>query len=84
VNQLLRQFRETQQLIRSPGMLGGLLGGGKGARLADALSGSFGAGDGFGALDGGSITPKDAAVGRSAKNAKGKKKKGGRVTPKRG
>src|ERR1700690_1274933 len=33
VNQLLRQFKEAQQLMRSPGMLGGMLGGrgGRGA-----------------------------------------------------
>src|SRR5579862_5780761 len=43
VNQLLRQFKEAQALMRSPGMLSGLLGGGRrgGADLAEAL-GSLG------------------------------------------
>ena len=38
VNQLLRQFKEAQQLMRSPGMLGGMLGGGGRGKLAQALS----------------------------------------------
>ncbi len=38
VNQLLRQFKDAQQLMKSPGMLGGLLGGGKGAKIADAMA----------------------------------------------
>ena len=38
VNQLLRQFRDTQQLMRSPGMLGGMLGGARGGRAARALA----------------------------------------------
>jgi signal recognition particle subunit SRP54 len=37
VNQLLKQFKEAQQLMRSPGMLGGMLGGGRG-KLAQALA----------------------------------------------
>jgi signal recognition particle subunit SRP54 len=46
VNQLLRQFKEAQAMMRSPGMLGGLLGGGAkqarrgAASLADALAGA--------------------------------------------
>ncbi|HML00966.1 MAG TPA: signal recognition particle protein [Acidimicrobiales bacterium] len=49
VNQLLRQFKEAQAVMRSPGMLGGLLGGGRGlgglrqaAKMADALGGEGG------------------------------------------
>jgi signal recognition particle subunit SRP54 len=38
VNQLLRQFKEAQQLMRSPGMLGGMLGGGGRGQLAQALA----------------------------------------------
>lgn len=60
VNQLLRQFKEAQQLMRSPGMLAGMLGGGgggiRGARKALA---AMGAGDldqlGGGGLDLGSL-----------------------------
>ncbi|MCL4433705.1 MAG: signal recognition particle protein [Actinobacteria bacterium] len=40
VNQLLKQFKEAQQLIRSPSLLGGLLGGGAGlAGLRSAFAG---------------------------------------------
>ena len=49
VNQLLRQFKEAQAMMRSPGMLGGLFGGGKGGRnasLADALGAGGGGGKG--------------------------------------
>jgi signal recognition particle subunit SRP54 len=38
VNQLLRQFKEAQQLMRSPGMLGGMLGGGMKGKMAQALA----------------------------------------------
>lgn len=38
VNQLLKQFRDAQQLMRSPGMLGGMLGGARGGRAARALA----------------------------------------------
>ena len=40
VNQLLRQFKEAQQMMRSPGMLGGMLGGrgGDGERLRPSPS----------------------------------------------
>jgi signal recognition particle subunit SRP54 len=38
VNQLLRQFKEAQQLMRSPGMLAGMFGGG-GGKLRQALAG---------------------------------------------
>ena len=41
VNQLLRQFGEAQKLMRSPGLLKGLLGGGQ-AALSEALAGQFG------------------------------------------
>ena len=47
VNQLLRQFKEAQALMRSPGMLSGMFGGRRGAAgMADAL-GAMG-GDSFG------------------------------------
>ncbi len=46
VNQLLRQFKEAQQLMRSPGMLGGMLGGGMKGKMAQALAERMGdAGD---------------------------------------
>ncbi len=44
VNQLLRQFKEAQQLMRSPGMLGGMLGGGGRGKLAQALAERMGDG----------------------------------------
>ena len=49
VNQLLRQFKDAQQLMRSPGMLGGMLGGGGRAKMAEALAQRMGDGEGFGA-----------------------------------
>jgi signal recognition particle subunit SRP54 len=97
VNQLLRQFKEAQQLMRSPGMLGGMLGGrgGRGGRAAQALSDQMGdlasltpgTGDLLGelgtALPGGS-SPLRGLTGGGSKGSKGSKKKkgGGRVTPK--
>jgi signal recognition particle subunit SRP54 len=94
VNQLLRQFKEAQQLMRSPGMLGGMLGGRGGGRAAQALTeqmgdltalGTGGAdplGDLLPGLPGGS-SPMRGLGGAGAKGTKGgKKKKGGRVTPK--
>jgi signal recognition particle subunit SRP54 len=50
VNQLLRQFKEAQAMMRSPGVLGGLLGGRGGpgpkglAKLAGAMAGDLGGG----------------------------------------
>jgi signal recognition particle subunit SRP54 len=44
VNQLLRQFKEAQQLMRSPGVLGGMLGGGAKGKLAQALAERMGDG----------------------------------------
>ena len=38
VNQLLRQFKEAQQLMRSPGMLAGMFGGGGIGQLRQALA----------------------------------------------
>ncbi len=112
VNQLLKQFREMQKMMRGvgagvlPGMggggmgrLGGLLGGRKGmAGALEALgdgsdeglasllgaSGAGGAGGGLAGLGGAAPrgVPPSASPPRSgAKNAKNKKKKGGRVTP---
>ncbi|MHB8263792.1 MAG: signal recognition particle protein [Acidimicrobiales bacterium] len=52
VNQLLKQFRDAQQLIRSPSLLGGLLGGGAGlGQLRSALAGE-GLGDAGGGVGG--------------------------------
>ncbi len=94
VNQLLRQFKEAQQLMRSPGMLGGMLGGGRGGRAAQALAEQMGDLAALGpggagplselrpGLPGGS-SPVPGLGGPGGKGAKGaKKKKGGRVTPK--
>ncbi len=97
VNQLLRQFKEAQQLMRSPGMLGGMLGG-RGGRAAQALSEQMGdltaLGPGGADLLGnlppgppglpGGPTPGRGLGGGAAKGGKGGKKKGGRVTPKAG
>jgi signal recognition particle subunit SRP54 len=94
VNQLLRQFKEAQQLMRSPGALSGLLGGGSG-RLSRALPGRMGDGaedlpPGFAGL--GAANPLSGAgtAGRgkavvpppAGRGRPGSKKKGGRVTPK--
>jgi signal recognition particle subunit SRP54 len=51
VNQLLRQFSDAQKLMRSPGMLKGLLGGGRSAAVSDALSKQLG-GEGFPGVSG--------------------------------
>jgi signal recognition particle subunit SRP54 len=97
VNQLLRQFKDAQQLMRSPGMLGGMLGGGGRGQLAQALAQRMGeaggAPPGLDALGAGnpgvgSLGPaRPAATGAASfGGSKGrpgsKKKKGGRVTPK--
>ncbi|HVC70372.1 MAG TPA: signal recognition particle protein [Acidimicrobiales bacterium] len=96
VNQLLRQFKDAQQLIKSPGMLGGMLGGrgGKSAQvlseqMGDLASLAPGGADAFGelgmGLPGGS-PPMRGPGGGGGKGLKGSKKKkgGGRVTPKAG
>ncbi|HEY5251426.1 MAG TPA: signal recognition particle protein [Acidimicrobiales bacterium] len=94
VNQLLRQFKEAQQLMRSPGMLGGMLGGRGGRGAAQALSEQMGdlaalapgGADAFGelgaGLPGGSSPMRGLGAGGSKGSKGGKKKKGGRVTPK--
>jgi signal recognition particle subunit SRP54 len=93
VNQLLRQFKEAQQLMRSPGMLGGMLGGGAKGKLAQALAERMGDGSDSGApgLDSlsrgvrGAMAVPGLGAGGAAKGRPGsKKKKGGRVTPKGG
>ena len=89
VNQLLRQFKEAQQMMRNPGALGAMFGGGGKGKLAQALAGRLGedelpgpggplalGGDALGAL--GPVGAPPGAKGRPG----GKKKKGGRVTPK--
>ena len=98
VNQLLRQFKDAQQLMRSPGMLGGMLGGRGGgrarpgpgrARWATWRRWRPGGLDALGeigtGLPGGSSAPRGRGGGglKGAKGAK-KKKGGGRVTPKAG
>jgi len=88
VNQLLRQFKEAQAMLKSPGALGSMLGMG-GGRFQQALAGLQGEADG---LDGLSLPAAGASQGlglpaRSQQKAKGggnKKKRGGRVTPKGG
>ncbi|HZU79880.1 MAG TPA: signal recognition particle protein [Acidimicrobiales bacterium] len=94
VNQLLRQFKEAQAMMRSPGMLSGMLGGGGrgAAKLADALGslgdldpGALGVGapgGGLGDLDLGSLAGLGGGGAPRPKGAGKKKKKGGRVTPK--
>ncbi|MGH9016798.1 MAG: signal recognition particle protein [Acidimicrobiales bacterium] len=95
VNILLRQFKEAQQAMKSPGMLGAMMGG-RGAR---GLQDQMGAMADLAALDPGAGPLGDLGAGfpgsaaplrgpgpggaRTAKGSKGgKKKKGGRVTPK--
>jgi len=104
VNQLLRQFSDAQKLMRSPGMLKQMLGGGGADAFAGALGKQLGGPDvpveaGSGAQDllgagvgsGPSrLGPAELAPGDrprrvgAAGNKHGKKKKGGRVTPKSG
>jgi signal recognition particle subunit SRP54 len=100
VNQLLRQFKEAQQLMRSPGMLGGMLGGGVKGKLAQAMAERMGDGGdpgmpgfdatgvgalGAGASGGGRLGAGVGSPGGGGKGRPGsKKKKGGRVTPKGG
>jgi signal recognition particle subunit SRP54 len=93
VNQLLGQFKEAQQLMRSPGMLAGMFGGGKGAPLADALADQFTSDPELASLARGGGAPSSPEAGKSFgaesppanKGRPGtKKKKGGRVTPKSG
>ncbi|HYA67650.1 MAG TPA: hypothetical protein VED63_02860, partial [Acidimicrobiales bacterium] len=92
VNQLLRQFKEAQQLMRSPGMLGGMLGGAKAGKLARAMSGAVDAdpelkaglaAPGLSGVGAGSGMGAKSATTGGARGAK-KRKKGGRVTPKSG
>jgi signal recognition particle subunit SRP54 len=90
VNQLLRQFKQAQQMMRSPGMLAGMLGGGTGG-----FRGGLPGPESFGALGDGDFERFDASSGSggfgvpdtvSAAGGKGRKgkKKGGRVTPRSG
>jgi len=90
VNQLLRQFKEAQAMLKSPGALGGMLGMG-GGRLEQALANLKGAPgtDDLESLQAAAGGPLGAPAGGSAQlpSAKGggsKKKRGGRVTPKGG
>ena len=89
VNQLLRQFKEAQQMMRSPGALGAMLGGGGGGakgRLAQAMAGRLGELPDSDALLGGGGAFAPAPASAPAPTTRGrpgsKKKKGGRVTPK--
>ncbi|MHB8437860.1 MAG: signal recognition particle protein [Acidimicrobiales bacterium] len=81
VNQLLRQFKEAQAMMRSPGMLSGMLGGGRGAKLADALGSLADTGAEAGPMGGFGGGPSPGMRSSKGSGAKGKKK-GGRVTPK--
>jgi signal recognition particle subunit SRP54 len=96
VNQLVNQFTQAQKMMRNPGMLSGLLGG-KGGRMAEALAQRMGdVGEGgpdlaaLGASGPGTPGPPGFAGGGggggggSKGNKHGKKKGGGRVTPKGG
>jgi signal recognition particle subunit SRP54 len=97
VNQLLRQFRDAQQLMRNPGLLGGLLGGGRQARLAEMLDstmgdpalpamGGIGGMEALGAGLGGGTGAGSLRASKAARQGKGAKRKkgGGRVTPRGG
>ncbi len=115
VNQLLKQHRDMQKLVKGmangsgmPGMpglagmggmggLGGLLGSRKQLAALRAMSEGGGADGGLSSLIGGgqSLPSLDtvtsggrqgqgAGTGKAARGAKGKKKKGGRVTPPKG
>jgi signal recognition particle subunit SRP54 len=68
VNQLLRQFSEAQKLMRSPGMLKGMLGGGRAGAASDALSKQLAGQDllgisEFGAQDPPGATPRTLTSG---------------------
>jgi signal recognition particle subunit SRP54 len=90
VNALLKQFKEAQAMLKSPGALGSMLGM-SGGKFEAALASLKDEADG---LDDLSLPAAGAAVGGSwggaraqqsrAKGPGGKKKKGGRVTPKGG
>ncbi len=89
VNQLLRQFKEAQAMLKSPGALGGMLGMGSG-QLKQAVANLNAGGEG---LDGLSLPAAGASLamnqpGRAQqsrpKGGASKKKRGGRVTPKGG
>jgi signal recognition particle subunit SRP54 len=89
VNQLLRQFKEAQAMLKSPGALGGMLGMGSG-QLKQAVASLNAGGEG---LDGLSLPAAGASLamnqsGRAQqsrpKGGGSKKKRGGRVTPKGG
>jgi len=89
VNQLLRQFKEAQAMLKSPGALGNMLGMG-GGRFQQALAGLSEQTEG---LEGLSLPAGAAQFGGSKggsaqlprpKGSGGKKKRGGRVTPKGG
>lgn len=92
VNALLKQFKEAQAMLKSPGALGGMLGMG-GGRLQQALANMQAQMDeGGGDMSSLSAAAAAAQRGRAAtalpesrpKGGTNKKKKGGRVTPKGG
>jgi signal recognition particle subunit SRP54 len=90
VNQLLRQFKDAQAMLKSPGALGGMLGMGSG-QLKQAVASLNAGAEG---LDGLSLPAAGAAQGMNLgggraqpprpKGGASKKKRGGRVTPKGG
>src|SRR5579863_5601837 len=70
VNQLLRQFKEAQAMLKSPGALGGMLGMG-GGRLEQALSGLK---DQYGDLDDMVLPATAATIDRSGSAGRGQSK----------
>jgi len=89
VNQLLKQFKEMQKLMRGAGRSGApALGGGRLGRLAAARE--LAGGGGLSEMLAGVAPPRPAAGGAAAvarpgaRGRKGAKKKGGRVTPPKG
>jgi signal recognition particle subunit SRP54 len=90
VNQLLRQFKEAQSMLKSPGALGSMLGM-SGGKLQQAIAGLQEQTEGSDDL---SLSAAAAAQARSLsagrtqpprpKGGTNKKKRGGRVTPKGG
>ncbi len=90
VNQLLRQFKEAQAMLKSPGALGGMLGMGSG-QLKQAVASLNAGADGLDGLSlpaAGADRSMSAGGGRAQqprpKGGGSKKKRGGRVTPKGG
>jgi signal recognition particle subunit SRP54 len=92
VNQLLKQFKEMQKMMRGMGpnaLAGAMPGGGRMSRMAAArqMAASGGAKESLNEMlagRAGSGTPAPARPAPGAKGRPNKKKKGGRVTPPKG